>query len=106
MLVVGDDLYMISDNGLVTCMEARTGQVYRQERVARSTSASPLYGDGKIYIQDETGKGYVLKPGHQKEVIATNDLGERTMASYAVHGNKFIIRSLHAVWCIGEKSSS
>jgi len=103
MLVVGDDLYMVSDNGLVTCMEARTGQVYWQERVARSTSASPLYGDGKIYIQDETGKGYVLKPGHQKEVIATNDLGERTMSSYAVHGNKFIIRSLHAVWCIGVK---
>lgn len=102
-LVVGDELYMVADNGVMTCLDAKTGALHWSERVGKTTSASPLYADGKIYVQDEFGKGYVLKPGHKLDVLATNDLGDKSLASYAVHGKHLLIRTQHAVWCVGEK---
>lgn len=102
-LVVGDDFYMIADNGLMTCLDAKTGVQHWKERIGKETSASPLYADGKIYVQDEFGTGYVLKPGHRLEVLATNDLGDKSCASYAIHGKHLLIRTRHALWCVGAK---
>lgn len=102
MLLIGADLYMVSDQGIVSCMDAKSGSVYWQERVSRPTSASPIYADGRIYIQDELGSGYVLKPGHQLELLAKNDLGEKSLASPAVWGNKLLIRTQGALWCFGK----
>ena len=103
MLVVGEDLYMVSDNGIVTCLDTKTGKVWWEERVGKSTSASLFFAAGRIYMQDEFGKGYVLKPGHKLELLATNDLADKSLASYAVHGRHLLIRTRHALWCIGEK---
>lgn len=103
LLLIGDDLYMVADQGMVSCVDARSGAVHWQERVARGTSASPLYADGKIYIQDELGSGYVLKPGHRLEVLAKNDLGEKSLASPAVWQSKLLIRTQFALWCIGQR---
>jgi outer membrane protein assembly factor BamB len=103
MLVVGPDLYMVSDAGMLSCLDAKTGKVWWHERVGKTTSASLFYGDGRIYLQDEFGKGYVIKPGHKLELIATNDLGDKSMASYSVLGNRLLIRTHHALWCIGKK---
>jgi outer membrane protein assembly factor BamB len=103
MLVVGDDLFMVADKGLVTCADAKTGAVHWQERVAGPCSASPLYAGGRIYIQDEKGAGYVIKAARQLELLATNDLGEPTLASYAVSGENLIIRTQGAVYCIGNR---
>ena len=103
MVAVGADLYMVSDTGVVTCLDAKTGTVHWQERVGKMTSASLLYADGKIYMQDEFGKGYVLKPGPKLEILATNDLKDKSLASYAVSGQHLLIRTQHALWCVGEK---
>ncbi|MFZ4767696.1 MAG: PQQ-binding-like beta-propeller repeat protein [Roseimicrobium sp.] len=103
LLLIGEDLYAVSDQGIVSCVDARTGAVRWQERVARATSASPLYADGKIYIQDELGSGYVLKPGPKLELLAKNDLGEKSLASYAVWQNTLLIRTQSALWCIGAR---
>jgi outer membrane protein assembly factor BamB len=103
MLVAGDDLYMIADKGLVTCADARTGAIRWQERVAGPCSASPLYADGRIYIQDEKGAGHVIRAARRLERLATNDLGEPTLASYAVSGKNLIIRTQGAVYCIGDR---
>jgi outer membrane protein assembly factor BamB len=103
LLIIGEELYMVADNGMVTCADAKSGKVHYQERVARATSASPLYADGKIYIQDELGGGYVLKPGTKLNLIAKNDLGEKSLASYAVWKNKLLIRTQSALWCIGQR---
>ena len=102
MLVIGDDLFMVADKGLVSCVEAKTGAIRWQERVAGPCSASPLYAEGRIYIQDEKGTGYVIKASHQLELLATNDLGEPTLASYAVSGKNLIIRTQSAVYCVGQ----
>jgi outer membrane protein assembly factor BamB len=105
MVVVGDDIYMVADNGLVTCAEAETGNVVWQERVAGPCSASPIYADDKLYIQDENGVGYVLKAGRNFEPLARNDLQDKTLATYAVTGNRLLIRTQHALYCIGNQGS-
>jgi outer membrane protein assembly factor BamB len=105
MLLVGDDLYMVADKGIVSCLNARTGEPYWQERVAGPCSSSPVYADGRIYVQDERGQGFVLAASHQFQLLATNNLGEPTLASYAVSGKNFIIRTQNAVYSIGLKSS-
>jgi hypothetical protein len=62
-----------------------------------------LYADGKIYIQDELGVGYVLQPGHELKVLATNDLADKSLASYAVHGKHLLIRTQRSLWCVGQR---
>ena len=92
-LLAGDELYLVSDSGIASCLDAKTGKVHWQERIAGSYSASPLYADGKIYCQNEEGTGVVLKASKHFEVLARNPLGERTLASYAVSDGAFFIRT-------------
>lgn len=92
-LLVGDELYLISDNGIATCVDARTGRQHWQQRVGGNYSASPLFADGKIYFQSEDGEGIVIQAGTEFQEIARNPLGERTLASYAVGNGVLFIRS-------------
>jgi outer membrane protein assembly factor BamB len=104
MLLVWNEVYMVSDQGIVSCVDAKSGTVHWQERVSRGTSASPVFADGKIYIQDELGSGYVLKPNVASlEVLAKNDLGDKSLASPAVWKDTLLIRTQAALWCIGKK---
>lgn len=100
LLVVGNEVYMVSDAGIASCVDARTGQVHWQERVASDCSASPIFADGKIYIQDEHGLGVVLKPGRQFEKLAANKLDERTLASYGVADGALFIRGEENLYCV------
>lgn len=92
-LVVGNDLYLISDLGVATCLDARTGDQHWQQRIGGAFSASPLYADGKIYLQSEDGEGIVIKVAPQFEEISRNKLGERTLASYGVGDGALFIRT-------------
>jgi outer membrane protein assembly factor BamB len=92
-LLVDGSLYIVSDKGIVTCLDSRTGEERWQNRLGGEFSASPLFADGKIYFQNETGEGIVLKPGPQYEELARNPLGERTLASYAVGDGALFIRT-------------
>ena len=69
-LLVGDELYMVSDNGIASCLDAKTGKVHWPERVGGGYSASPLYADGKVYFQSEDGVGTVVKAGTKFELLA------------------------------------
>jgi len=93
LLLVGDELYMVSDGGVASCVDARTGTVHWQERIGGNYSASPVFADGKIYFQNEEGVGVVLKPGKTFQKLAENPLGERTLASYAVADGALFIRT-------------
>src|SRR5262249_40680378 len=84
LLLVGDELYMVSDYGVASCVDARTGKVHWQERLGGNFSASPLFTSSKVYFQSEEGVGVVIKAGKRFELLAKNPLGERTLASYAV----------------------
>ena len=82
-LLVGDELYLISDNGIATCLDAVSGTQHWQERIGGNFSASPTLADGKIYLLDEEGKTTVIAPGKKYEVLATNTLEGRTLATPA-----------------------
>jgi outer membrane protein assembly factor BamB len=92
-LVVGSEVYFISDSGIMTCADAKTGQVHWQERVGGNYSASPVFADGKIFTQSEEGVGTVLKAGRKFEVLAKNDVQERTLASYAIGDRAIYLRT-------------
>ncbi len=100
MIVVGDELYFVSDAGIATCADARTGTVHWSERLGGGFSASPVAAEGRIYFQNETGTGFVLKAGRTFELLAKNDLGARTLASPAVIDGALFIRSENHLWKI------
>jgi len=101
MLLVGDELYFVSDAGIASCVDARTGRVHWTERVGGNYSASPLLADGRIYLQNEEGIGVVLAPGKTFHQLARNSLAERSLASYAVTDGALFIRTEAHLYCVG-----
>jgi outer membrane protein assembly factor BamB len=92
LLLVGEELYAVSDGGIATCLDARTGEIHWQERLGGNYSASPLHAAGRIYFLSEEGVATVLKAGKTFEKLAANALGERMLASLAVDGDTLLIR--------------
>jgi outer membrane protein assembly factor BamB len=103
MVIVGEELYFVADNGILSCLDAKTGTAHYQERCTGQISASILHANGKLYLQDEKGLGVVVKPGKTFSILAKNDLAERSLASYAVVGDDFLIRTEKHLWRIGTK---
>jgi outer membrane protein assembly factor BamB len=93
LLVVGDELYMVADKGVASCLDTQTGKLYWEERLGGNYSASPLYVDGRIYFQSEEGDTTVIAPSREYQKLATSQLGEQTLASYGVVDNALLIRS-------------
>lgn len=92
-LLVGDELYLVSDNGIASCMDAKTGNLHWQIRLGGNHSASPLYADGRIYFLSEEGESAVIAPGKQFKLLATNQLDGQTLASMAVSSGSIFVRS-------------
>lgn len=90
-LLVGDQLYVLADGGILTCVNAKSGKVHWSERVPGAYSASPICANGKIYITNETGVGMVLEAGTEFKELARSDLKEKTFATFApVDGALFV----------------
>ena len=96
-------LYMASDVGAVSVIDAETGKRIWQERVNGLFSASPVAGDGKIYFTSETGEVIVIRGGREPQVIARNDVGERLMASPALSNGQIFLRSDGSLFAIGKR---
>ena len=101
-LVLGDELYEVSDAGIATCADAKTGQVHWAERLPGNYSASPFAAEGRVYFQNETGIGTVLKAGPTFETLATNEMHEATLATPAVADGSLYIRGEKHLWRIGK----
>lgn len=99
-IIVGDDLYLISDNGVATCLDVKTGEQHWQKRIGGDFSSSPLFADGKLYIVNENGLTTVLKPGHEYEVLAENQLPGRIFASPVPHDGAIFLRTEAALYRI------
>jgi outer membrane protein assembly factor BamB len=100
-LLVGDELYVISDLGVLTCVDARSGNVHWQQRVGGNHSASPIFAEGRIYFLNEEGVATVIAPGRTLQKLATNTLDGATLASMAVWGGSIFIRSHSHLYRIG-----
>ena len=105
-LVVGDELYIVNDGGIATCLDARTGDVLWQQRLGGTFSASPVFADGRIYFLAEEGVTTVIAPGKEFRRLATNTLDGATLASMAVAGGSIYIRSATHLYRIGRERAA
>jgi outer membrane protein assembly factor BamB len=94
-------IYMANGNGIVTAVDAKTGERVWQDRLGGIYSASPLAGDGKVYLFSETGETLVLRAGREPHVLQRNDLGERVVSSPAVSDGRIFIRTDGALVAVG-----
>jgi outer membrane protein assembly factor BamB len=104
-ILYGDNLYLMSDRGIITCLEAKTGKtVYEGGRVPipATFTASPVAFDGKILLTSEDGDTFVIKAGPKHEVIATNSVAEPVYASPAISDGMIFIRGEKNLYCIGK----
>jgi outer membrane protein assembly factor BamB len=92
-LLVGDRLYFVSDRGVASCADARTGEVIWSERLAGAHSTSPVFADGRIYFFGESGSVTVLRPGDTFRLLAENQLDGRIMASPAFVDRSIFLRT-------------
>jgi outer membrane protein assembly factor BamB len=100
-LLVGDELYVVSDTGILTLTNPRSGEVIWQQRLGGNYSASPVFADGRIYFLSEEGVATVIAPGKDFRRLATNRLDGAMLASMAVSGGSFFIRTDSHLYRIG-----
>jgi outer membrane protein assembly factor BamB len=100
-------LYMITDSGMLSCLNARTGEpYYKQQRLPKpyNFKASPIGVNGKLYLSTEDGDVVVIKMGDKYEVLATNTMPDESfIASPAVSGNSLYLRGQDHLYCIRAK---
>ena len=92
-LAVGDELYVVTDGGIATCLDAKTGGVVWQQRLGGTYSASPVFADGRIYFLAEQGVTTVIAPGREFRRLAANTLDGGLLASMAVSGGSLYLRT-------------
>ena len=91
LVIVEENLYAISDKGILSCLDAKTGKQKYKQRIGGSFAASPLYAGGKIYLFDTDGKTTIFEPGDSYQPVKTNQLDGEFMASPAVAGQSLIL---------------
>ncbi|MHB8523480.1 MAG: outer membrane protein assembly factor BamB family protein [Limisphaerales bacterium] len=93
ILLVGDLIFMIDDGGIASCLEAKTGAEVWRERIEGNYSASPVAANGRVYFFSEEGKTSVIEASRTFKVLAQNQLDDGFMASPAIAGNAFFLRT-------------
>jgi outer membrane protein assembly factor BamB len=93
VLLVDDLLFMTTDAGVASAVEAGTGAVVWTGRIGGTYSASPVAADGRVYFSARTARRSSSRPDARSGVLAENLLGDGFMASPAIAGKAFILRS-------------
>ena len=101
-LLVGDELYLVTDAGIASSVDASTGAIRWQQRLNGTFSASPVFADGRIYFLAEDGVATVIAPGREFKRLSSNALDGATLASMAVSGSSIYIRSATHLYRIGK----
>ena len=103
-ILVDKQLYVMNDGGILTCVDAISGDVEWRERVGGEFSASPTFANGLLYFSDREGKTTVVKPGSELNIVAENKIdGTAHMASITPYENSFLLRSRKGLYRIGKK---
>lgn len=104
-ILVDDCLYFVSDSGgLLTCLDAKSGEAHYQERLGGNFSASPTYADGRLYFHDRDGVTTVIQPGKGFQVLARNALDGSHMASAAIADRALFLRTDKALYRVEDRS--
>jgi outer membrane protein assembly factor BamB len=104
VVVYRDVVYMLNDKGVLTTLDAATGQMLHQDRVRGLSDnyyASPVAGDGKIFLASHSGVVAVLRAGGQQELLAANPLDEEIFATPAIADGRLYVRTVSALYCFG-----
>ena len=99
-IIVDGSLYVINDGGILTCLNARDGEVLWRSRLEGEYSSSPTFADGKIYISNHSGKTTVIQPGTSMKILAENHLDDGHMASFVPLRGSFLVRTEKALYRI------
>lgn len=106
LVVYRDVVYMLNDRGVLTTLDAATGRLLHQDRVrglSENYYASPVAGDGKIFLASHNGVVAVLRAGGQQELLAANSLDEEIFATPAIADGRLYIRTVSALYCFGTR---
>jgi outer membrane protein assembly factor BamB len=95
-------LYAWMDNGVLVCLDGKTGREIYRQRVGGPANSSPIASGDHVYLSDNDGAVYVIKAGRKFVLLATNQLAERITASPAISGNRLYYRTDSHVYCIEE----
>ena len=95
-------IYMSTDNGILSAVDAKNGERLWQERVGGTFSASPIAGDGKVYFVSEGGETIVIKAGRSFEVVSRNKLDGHFVASPAADRGKVFLRADDRLYAVGK----
>ena len=102
-LLAGDELYLVTDTGIASSVDARTGAIHWQHRLGEGVSASPVLADGHIYFLDEEGRTTVIAPGRTFQQLSMNVLDGASLASMAVASQSFFIRTATHLYRIASR---
>ena len=106
-LVLDGRMLLIKSGGIATCFDTTAGKsIYGPRRIGNSSRhlASPVYGDGKIYVQGENGTIVVLQNGPKLKVLEKNELNETAAATPAIADGRIFIRTRGHLYCFAKKS--
>ena len=100
-------LYANKRNGLIECIDLRTGEVIWEKRHSVPGNSSDTWSsltlvDGKIYAMNQAADVFVLDASPEYNLVATNSLAEHTNSSVSASPGNLFIRTHEALWCIGE----
>ncbi|MFO0916293.1 MAG: PQQ-binding-like beta-propeller repeat protein [Pirellulales bacterium] len=98
-------LFMVSDDGIASCLDAKTGQNLWRERLGGNFSSSPILAGDRIYFFSEEGKTYVIRAARSYELLAENDLDEQMLASCAVVDQSLIVRTADHLYRFAEPNA-
>jgi outer membrane protein assembly factor BamB len=100
-VLYGDYLYVPTEKGILSCYHARSGKCEYQQRIDGRFLASPVAGDGKVYLPNDAGTTFVVKAGPIFELLARNGLKEYSLASPAIAQGQLLLRTERQLYCIG-----
>lgn len=104
-LSTGPRLFTVRDRGLLTTLDAKTGAKRKEGRLeaAGDYYASPVAGDGKVYLIDEHGKLTVVSDADEWQVLHTADFEENCYATPALVDNQIFLRTAGHLYCFGRR---
>lgn len=102
-IVLGDLLFLVSDGGIAAGLDVKTGEPVWTRRIDGNYYSSPVCAEGRLYIFDRRGKGYVLSADRAGKVLATNTLAEGVVATPAVAGKALFVRTSGHLYRIEQK---
>ena len=98
LLLIGDLLFFVNDDGVAQCIEAKTGHVFWTERIGGKHWASPVFADGCIYFVDRDGVVTMIEPSRTFRRIGVNQMNEECMASPAIAGRAIFLRTATSLY--------